>query len=153
MEKKICLLDLNYTLVSNQAISRNVRPFAARMCAEEYRLDLLEKIKNDYVIIITARPEHQAKQTMANIIKKTGWQPAESYFNDTNGTPPQFKESALKRFVFPKHGNDGAFYYAVESNPLTRAMYSKYGIVAEPYDRFIKSFVKGSDEPEQLSLM
>ena len=72
-EKRICLLDLNYTLVRNQATSRTLRPFSRRMDAEEYRLDLIEKIKGDYVIIITARPEYQAQETMANIKKKTGW--------------------------------------------------------------------------------
>jgi hypothetical protein len=137
--KKICLLDLNYTLVRNQAASRMLRPFSARMNAEEYRLDLIEKIKDDYVIIITARPTYQAAQTMANIEKKTGWQPAEYYFNDTESEPPVFKRSALQRFIFPKHGNAGAIYYAVESNPKTRTMYSEYGIFATPYELFLKT--------------
>ena len=35
--KKICLLDLNYTLVGNQAETRMLRPFSRRMEAEEYR--------------------------------------------------------------------------------------------------------------------
>ena len=137
MGKRICLLDLNYTLVSNQLDTRTIRPFSARLAAEEYRLDLLEKIKNDYVIIITARPAYQEKQTLDNILRKTGWQPHESYFNDIDADPPTFKRSALQRFIFPKHGNDGVTYYAVESNPRTRQMYSKYGIDADPYDRFI----------------
>ena len=136
--KKICLLDLNYTLVGNQAQTRMLRPFSARMAAEEYRMDLLEAIKHDYVIIITARPDYQERQTLENVFKKTGWKPDEWYFNDINAQPPVFKESALKRFVFPKHGTDASQYYAVESNPLTREMYSRYGIVAMPYDRFIK---------------
>ncbi|MDR1572377.1 MAG: hypothetical protein LBS32_07620 [Clostridiales Family XIII bacterium] len=151
--RRICLLDLNFTLVGNQATSRHVRPFAARMDAEEYRLDLIEAIKDDYVIIVTARPAYQAKQTMANIRKKTGWEPAEYYFNDIDGEPPRFKESALKRFIFPKHGDDGTAYYAVESNPRTRSMYSMYGISAQPYDLFIKSScVAGAPPSEQLSM-
>jgi len=146
--KRICLLDLNFTLVGNQAVSRALRPFSARMAAEEYRLDLIERIKDDYVIIITARPTYQASQTMANIKKKTGWQPAEYYFNDTDSEPPVFKESALKRFVFPKHGNDGALYYAVESNPKTRSMYREYGIAAAPYEIFIKAKVAPPEKAE-----
>jgi len=43
----------------------------------------------------------------------------------------------------PRHGAqngpEGAHYYAVESNPKTRAMYARFGIEAAPYDRFIKS--------------
>lgn len=39
--KNICLLDLNYTLVGNQADTRMLRPFSRRMEAEEYRSDRL----------------------------------------------------------------------------------------------------------------
>lgn len=153
---KICLLDLNYTLVGNQQETRLLRPFSRRMEAEEYRADLIAAIRSDYVIIITARPDYQMRQTMENLRRKTGWQPQEWYFNDINAEPPAFKESALKRWVFPKHGSDGAQYYAVESNPKTRAMYARYGIRATPYSEFIKAFAGGlPDEPafEQMSLI
>ncbi len=148
--KKICLLDLNYTLVINQAETRLLRPFARRMAAEEYRLDLVEAIRNDYVILITARPDYQARQTLANIKRKTGWLPQEWYFNDLDAEPPQFKQSALQRFVFPRHGTEGGQYYAVESNPRTRSMYAKYGIAAKPYDVFIRGRLL--QQAEQLSL-
>ena len=65
--KKICLLDLNYTLVGNQRETRLIRPFSARMRAEEYRTDLIEKIRDDYVIIVTARPDYQMQETMENL--------------------------------------------------------------------------------------
>lgn len=134
---RICLLDLNYTLVRNQKETRLLRPFTRRMEAEEYRLDLIEAVRDDYVIIITARPDHQMLQTMENIKRKTGWQPQEWYFNDIDADPPAFKKSALQRFVFPRHGQEGALYYAVESNPRTRAMYARFGIEAKPYDIFL----------------
>lgn len=151
----ICLLDLNYTLVGNQMDTRMLRPFTRRMEAEEYRLDLIEAIRGDHVIIITARPDYQMRQTMENIRKKTGWAPAEAYFNDINAEPPVFKESALQRFVFPKHGMDGSQFYAVESNPKTRAMYARYGITAKPYSEFIKAFQGTPPEPAftQMSLI
>lgn len=139
-EQKICLLDLNYTFVSNQKSTRFIRPFSARMEAEEYRLDLLDAIRDDYVIIITARPDYQAAASLDNIKRKTGWQPAEAYFNDIGAEPPVFKKSALERFVFPKHGNTHSLYYAVESNPKTRAMYASFEIAASPYEVFIKGF-------------
>ncbi len=156
--KRICLLDLNYTLVANQMDTRMLRPFSRRMEAEEYRMDLIRAIEDDYVIIVTARPDYQREETMRNILRKTGWKPVEVYFNDINGQPPAFKEYALKRFIFPKYGRDAAQFYAVESNPKTRAMYKRYGITAEPYATFIKR--AGADgkvaprepEPEQLSL-
>lgn len=139
-EKRICLLDLNYTLVSNQAETRNIRPFSARLEQEDYRRDLIKAISNDYVIIITARPNYQMDESLANVEKKTGWLPDEQYFNDIDEEPPIFKESALKRFVFPKHGEDGNRYYAVESNPKTREMYAKYGIKAMPYVDFMDKY-------------
>ena len=93
--KNICLLDLNYTLVGNQADTRMLRPFSRRMEAEEYRADLIEAIRDDYVIIVTARPDYQMKQTMANIKRKTGWQPQEWYFNDINAEPKLYKCTPL----------------------------------------------------------
>lgn len=135
---RICLLDLNYTLVSNHAATKTLRPFSRRLEAEEYRADLIEAVRGDHVILITARPDRQQEETLANILRKTGWQPQEWYFNDIDAWPPAFKKSALQRFIFPKHGEDGGLYYAVESNPRTRAMYRRYGIEAQPCDVFIK---------------
>lgn len=146
--KRICLLDLNYTLVGNQMETRLLRPFTRRMEAEEYRADLIEAIRNDYVIIITARPDYQMKQTMENIKRKTGWMPQEWYFNDLNADPPTIKESILRRFIFPKHGADPEQFYAVESNPKTRAMYARHGITAQPYNIFIKQFGGTPEKPE-----
>lgn len=140
MKEKIILLDLNYTLVANQRQTRMIRPFSTRLKAEEYRKDLIEVIKDNRVVIITARPSYQGSQTMENILRKTDLRPEEAYFNDLNLDPPSIKESILKRFVFPKYGNDGKQFFAVESNPRTRAMYARYGIPAEPYDRFIQRF-------------
>ena len=37
--RRICLLDLNYTLVGNQQETRMLRPFTKRMQYEEYRRD------------------------------------------------------------------------------------------------------------------
>lgn len=136
---RIYLLDLNYTLVSNQKESHLIRPFSARLEKEEYRLDLVEIIKDSYVIIITARPEYQKIQSLKNVLKKTAWNPQEAYFNDINAEPPVFKERALLRFVFPKHGKEEVEYFAIESNPKTRAMYAKYGIRAMPYEKFIEA--------------
>ena len=57
--EKIYLLDLNYTLVGNQAATKPLRPFSRRLAAEEYRADLIEAIRGDHVILITARPDRQ----------------------------------------------------------------------------------------------
>lgn len=136
--KKICLLDLNYTLVANQAQTHGIRPFSARLAAEEYRGDLIDAVRSDLVILVTARPRGQEKQTLDNIQRKTGWLPDEWYFNDVHAAPPVFKESALIRFVLPKYGDRLSDFYAVESNPTTRIMYATHQISAEPYDVFIR---------------
>jgi len=143
---RICLLDLNYTLVGNQESTKRLRPFSRRLEAEEYRADLIEAVRGDHVILITARPDRQQEETLANIQRKTGWQPQEWYFNDIDAWPPEFKKSALQRFVFPKHGEDGGLYYAVESNPRTRAMYAKFGIAATPYEVFIQEGRPGGSD-------
>lgn len=136
--KRICLLDLNYTLVRNQMETRLLKPLSKRLEYEEYRADLIDVIKDDYVIIITARPNYQQDESIENIKRKTKWIPDEWYFNDINAEPPAFKERALNTWVFPSHGTEGSKYYAVESNPKTREMYSTYGICANPYDVFMK---------------
>ena len=143
-EQKIILLDLNYTLVSNQAETRSLRPFSARMEAEEYRMELLDQIMTEYVIIITARPESQKSETLLNLFRKTGWQPNEAYFNDLNADPPVIKKFILQRFVFPKHGEEPTQYLALESNPLTRDMYADHGILAMPYADFLE--MTGTEE-------
>lgn len=85
---------------------------------------------------------------MENIKRKTGWMPQEWYFNDLNADPPTIKESILRRFIFPKHGDTPEQFYAVESNPKTRAMYSRHGITAQPYDIFIKQAGGATVTPE-----
>lgn len=154
MKEKIILLDLNYTLVSNQRQTRNIRPFRERLKYENYRADLISAVDENYVIIITARPSYQGDDTLVNLAEKTGFKPNEAYFNDLDLAPPQIKESILKRFVFPKYGTDGSKYFAVESNPKTRAMYARYGIPAEPYEIFIRRFFPEAIEEDknQLSL-
>lgn len=154
--KKICLLDLNYTLVGNQQETLNLRPFSRRVAAETYREDLIAAVRDDYVIIITARPTQHQIVTMQSIFQKTGWRPQEVYFNDINAYPAVFKESALKRFIFPKHGTDASIYYGVESNPRTRSMYARYGIQSQPYETFIQGAagravrLPGMEEPEKF---
>lgn len=134
-------------MVSNQAATKTLRPFSRRLEAEEYRTDLIEAVRGDHVILTTARHDRQREETLANILRKTGWQPQERYFNDIDAWPPAFKKSALQRFIFPKYGESGSLYYAVESNPRTRAMYAKFGIAATPYELFIQEGRSGERCP------
>lgn len=50
------------------------------------------------------------------------------YSAEISATPPDIKEDLLLRYVFPKHGRNGEYYFGIESNPKTRAMYGKLGV-------------------------
>ena len=111
---KIILLDLNYTLI-----------------------ELVEKIKDNYVILITATPYEKSFDSIKHIEENTDLKIEESYWN-FNKSPPELKEYWLKKAVFPSHGEDPSKYLAIESNKDTRAMYAKYGIEARPKWDFIE---------------
>lgn len=130
--KRIILLDLNYTLVGNSIANKFTSPYQRKIKNEEYREWLVSIIRNEHVILITARPDYQKELTMQNIQEKLKWQPTESYYNELNQQPPECKERILNEYIFPKHGEegDGVHYFGLESNPRTKKMYSKYQIPA-----------------------
>lgn len=140
-KKQIILLDLNYTLVGNSVENKYTRPWAKKIGNEEYREWLVDLLREEYVILITARPEYQKSLTMGTIAQKLrGWQPEEAYFNEMDQYPPACKERILKKYIFPKHGED-AHYFAIESNPSTKSMYTRQNIPAVS----IKDDVKDAD--------
>jgi hypothetical protein len=126
----IYLLDLNYTLVANSPArgAPPIRPFIRQIEQEEYREWLVDLLRPHRVILITARPNRYQEVTLERIAEKTGWSPEDAYFAEISARPPQIKEHLLKTHIFPKYGDSG--YFALESNPMTRGMYAKYGIGA-----------------------
>jgi len=123
----IVLLDLNYTLVANSEEKRS--PFIRQIEREKYREWLLHLIKDQYVILITARPAKYSEATLKRIERLLDWQPEEAYFNDTGWRPQVFKSYVLRKKIFPRHGRIKDIHYlAIESNPKTRAMYAGYRI-------------------------
>ncbi len=105
---RICLLDLNYTLVCNQEGTKRLRPFTRRLEAEEFRTDLIEAVRGDHVILITVRPDRQREETLTNILRKTGWQPQEWYFNDIDAWSPEFKRAPSSGLYSRGMGRMGA---------------------------------------------
>jgi hypothetical protein len=134
----IILLDLNYTLVSNS--QEKIKPFARQIDNECYSSDLLNRIKDKTVILITARPKLHKDRTLQSIKYKMGWQPQDAYFNEWFLTPPSCKKKILEKYIFPKYGANPETYVAIESNPSTRAMYEKLGIVALTKDTVLETF-------------
>ncbi len=130
---RIILLDLNYTLVANSEVK--IRPFENQIKQEVYRIDLIEGIKNDKVILVTARPERHRTQTLQRIRKVTGWQPDEAYFNSIF-YPWVFKEKILITAILTRYTKDEII--AIESNPRTRAMYESHKITVYTYDQFLE---------------
>ena len=132
---KIILLDLNYTLISNSwAIRREKLP--QKICKRQYEHELVNLIKDNYVILITASPDYTSKDSLKHIEENTDLKIAESYWN-FGKRPPELKKYWLEKAVLPKHGNDPDKYLAIESNPKTRSMYEEFGIEARPKTDFI----------------
>lgn len=132
----IILLDLNYTLVANSPKRGTTPPpMAVRLRAERYRQWLVELVRPHHVILITARPDRWQQVTLERIHEMTGWLPQEAFFAERGpGGPPGIKQRILMVQVFPRHGRH-ADYLAIESNPRTRAMYARHGILAVPVER------------------
>jgi len=134
-EDKIILLDLNYTLIANSYEIRNM-PLDEKIKNQQYELDLINLIKDNYVILITASPYKHSHKILRDIQKKTGFVPDESYWN-FGAQPPEVKKYWMENEVIPEHGSDTSKYLAIESNPKTRNMYNKLGIEARPKTDFI----------------
>jgi hypothetical protein len=128
--QKIILLDLNYTLVANSDEIPRL-PFMRRFEQETYDEILIDLIKDEYVILITARPDKHQTRTNRRIKEMTGFVPHESYYNYDNLQPHILKEKILLNKIFPVHGEDINQYHAIESNQVTRRMYHRHGIKAE----------------------
>ncbi len=126
----IYLLDLNQTLVDRPKDAPRIRPFELQLKQETYRQWLVDMLKNEYVILITARPMKYKWQTLERIEALTGWQPQEAYFAEIRSLPHIKKEQLLRRYVLPNYNPQGLF--GIESNPKTRAIYARYGIKSLP---------------------
>lgn len=132
---KIILLDLNYTLIANSKEIRTM-PLDEKIKSQEYEEDLIDLIKDNYVILITASPYKRSHKILRDLKEKTGFEPDESYWN-FNRQPPVVKKYWMENEVIPTHGDNPEQYLAIESNPATRRMYKKLGIEARPKGDFI----------------
>lgn len=132
---KIILLDLNYTLIANSKEIRTM-PLDKKIKSQNYEIDLINLIKDNYVILITASPYRRSYKILRDIKEKTGFKPDESFWN-FGRQPPALKKYWMENEVIPQHGDDGDKYLAIESNPATRRMYKKLGIEARPKGDFI----------------
>jgi hypothetical protein len=130
MNKRIILLDLNFTLVGNSIEKRRQRgSYADKIELETYRQWLVDLLRDRYVILVTIRPSYHKAQTLARIQALTGWQPQEALFCWKGSIKPEvWKGYALEHCIFPKHGADPSRYLAIESNANTHKMYAAHGV-------------------------
>ena len=124
------LLDLNQTLVDREKDAPRIRPFELQIECETYRQWLLGILKNQYVILITARPYRYKQATLNRIKELTGWSPHEAYFAEIRSWPHFKKEHLLKKYILPRMGKET--FFGIESNPKTRTVYARYGIDSAP---------------------
>ena len=132
---KIILLDLNYTLIANSKEIRTM-PLDKKIKSQKYETDLINLIKDNHVILITASPYRRSHKILRDLKEKTGFEPDESFWN-FGRQPPALKKYWMENEVIPQHGEEGDKYLAIESNPATRRMYKKLGIEAKPKTDFI----------------
>ena len=132
---KIILLDLNYTLIANSWAIRFDR-YPQKIFNRKYEHELIELIKDNYVILITASPYYTSYDSLKHIEDNTSLKIDESYWN-FGKRPPELKRYWLEKAVLPTHGDEPERYLAIESNEDTRAMYAEFGIEARPKSDFI----------------
>jgi len=148
---EIILLDLNYTLIADNPVSRHIRPIERRVEREQYRLDLVEALAGYRVFLLTARPERHKAATLAALGRRLPELVLEgAYFNTHDEDPPAAKRRMLETHILPA-GIDPAVCLAIESNPRTRAMYARYAIAARPYSpRLVAHLRAARHEQAQL---
>ena len=117
---KIILLDLNYTLIANSKEIRTM-PLDKKIKSQKYETDLINLIKDNYVILITASPYRRSHKILRDLKEKTGFEPDESFWN-FGRQPPALKKYWMENEVIPQQGEEGDKYLAIESNPATRRM-------------------------------
>ena len=107
-----------------------------KITKRKYEHELVDLIKDNYVILITASPYCTSYDSLKHIEENSDLKVDESYWN-FNRRPPELKRYWLEKAVLPTHGNNPDRYLAIESNKDTRAMYAEFGIEARPKSDFI----------------
>lgn len=116
------LLDLHRSLITNYN-ERRV-PFVQQIKNEVYHLDLINALRAEKVLLMSARPMQYRDITLKNILDQTGYQPDFAYFNEFGQAPHICKERLLRKYILPLHQRA----IAIETDPSTRKMYATHGI-------------------------
>ena len=133
VHERIVLMDLNVALSSNfgSMYQYGFEDFIKNH--EKYRQWMVELLRPEFVVLITARNIKWALPTLKRIADETEWQPDVALFNDTGydgADAPRIKEHQMLNHVFKNYGDDPSIYHAIDSNSGTRAMYRRLGIAS-----------------------
>jgi hypothetical protein len=131
----IYLLDLNFTLVANSEQKKT--PFIKQIEHEQYRVELLDRLRGERVFLLTARPAKYHESTLESIQKKLQWQPERAFFNYYNLPPPSAKQAMLVPLLREFLPSD---FFGIESNPKTREMYLRHGIESANWKDFLHDY-------------
>jgi hypothetical protein len=128
---RIILMDLNVALSSNFKEMRhhNFETFVKEV--EEYRDWMVDLLRPEFVVLITARDQKWARPTLKRIWDTNQWCPNHAMFNDTGisgSEAPLVKKKQVLEKVFPMYGDNPKQYFAIESNIRTREMYTSLGV-------------------------
>lgn len=92
---------------------------------------MVDLLRPEYVVLVTARNIKWGVPTLSRLWTTQKWLPNEAIFNDTDisgDNAPKIKKTQFLNKIAPRHGTDTKKYFAIESNPRTREMYSSLGI-------------------------
>lgn len=131
-------MDLNVALSANFKEMRKHSMENFVKDVEEYRDWMVDLLRDEHVVLITARNIKWAIPTLKRIWDTQRWTPNEALFNDTDisgSDAPLIKKHQVINRVFPKYGEDINKYFAIESNPRTREMYTSLGITVFDCER------------------
>lgn len=131
IKNRIVLMDLNVALSSNFDQMRNFGFEDFVKNQEKYRKWMVELLRPEFVVLITARNIKWGIPTLQRISEQTDWQPDVALFNDTGidgSNAPEIKEHQLVNNVLKTYGDNLDIYHVIESNANTRAMYRRMGL-------------------------
>lgn len=138
IQSRFILMDLNVALSANFGDMKNhgFEDFVKNH--ETYRQWMVDLLRPEYVVLVTARNIKWAMPTLRRIYEMTGWIPNDAMFNDTGiegSNAPLIKQTQLERRIYPRYGDNPKQYYAIDSNTNTREMYRRMGIQAFDCER------------------
>lgn len=136
--RRIILMDLNVALSENFSEMRRYPMWEFVSSVETFRQWMVELLRDEYTVIITARDIRWREHTLERLHEQTGWEPQEVWFNNTGisgAAAPAVKRQLVTQYVLPRHGATPGNYLAIESNYRTRQMYRGLGIRAIDCER------------------